>query len=222
MSDICDVVIVGAGFTGLVAGFVLSRQGYKVHIVESDDSAGGLAGTFNFSDGVKVEKFYHHWFVNDVYVPELINELGMEKDLLTLPTRTGMYFNGRIWKLSSPFDLLRFTPLSLIDRLKLGLLVIKVRNIKDWKSIEHLSIREWLESICGENVYRVVWEPLVSSKFSIYADTVSAVWMWKKLILRGGTRNDKGAEVLRYFKGGFGRVADKLVSEIKKSGGKSV
>ena len=220
MSDICDVVIVGAGFTGLVAGFALSKKGFKVHIIESTDSAGGLAGTFNFSDGVKVEKFYHHWFVNDLYVPELIKELGMEKDLLTLPTRTGMYFNGRIWKLSSPIDLLRFTPLSLIDRLRLGMLVIKVRNIKDWTSIEHLSIREWLESICGKNVYRVVWEPLVSSKFSIYADSVNAVWMWKKLVLRGGTRNDKGSEVLRYFKGGFGLLANAIVSEIENAGGR--
>lgn len=220
MSEISDVVIVGAGFTGLVAGFVLSKKGMKVHVLESSDSAGGLAGTFNFSDGVKLEKFYHHWFANDLLVPELIKELGMEKDLLTLPTKTGMYFNGRIWKLSSPIDLLRFTPLSFLDRLRLGMLVFKVRNIDDWKTIEHLSIREWLESICGKNVYRVVWEPLVSSKFSIYADTVNAVWMWKKLILRGGTRNDKGSEILRYFKGGFGRLADAIVYEIEKAGGK--
>lgn len=214
-----DVVIVGAGFTGLTAAYVLSKQGKRVHIVEADDAPGGLAGTFNFSDGVKVEKFYHHWFNNDVYVPELVKELGLDGDVILLPTRTGMYFNGRIWKLSTPLDLLRFRALSFIDRIRLGLLVLQVRRIKDWKTIEHLSIREWLEPLCGKSVYKVVWEPLITAKFSLFAEAVNAVWMWKKLVLRGSTRNDKGGEELAYFKGGFGRLAEELVAAIRRNGG---
>jgi len=214
-----DVVIVGGGFTGLTAAYVLSKQGQKVRVIESDSTPGGLAGTFEFSDGVKLEKFYHHWFNNDVYVPELVKELGMEGDVITLPTRTGMYFNGRMWKLSTPIDLLRFTALPFIDRIRLGLLVLQVRRIKDWQTIEHLSIREWLESLCGKSVYRVVWEPLITSKFSIYAEAVNAVWMWKKLVLRGSTRNDKGGEELAYFKGGFGRLAEAMVWAIESAGG---
>jgi protoporphyrinogen oxidase len=214
-----DVVIVGAGFTGLTAAYVLSKRGYRVRVIEADSNAGGLAGTFQFTDGVKLEKFYHHWFNNDVYVPGLVKELGMEGDVITLPTRTGMYFNGRMWKLSTPMDLLRFTALSFIDRIRLGLLVLQVRRIKDWRTIEHLSIREWLESLCGKSVYRVVWEPLITSKFSIYAEAVNAVWMWKKLVLRGSTRNDKGGEELAYFKGGFGRLAEAMVTAIESAGG---
>jgi protoporphyrinogen oxidase len=214
-----DVVIVGAGFTGLTAAYVLSKRGHKVRVIEADSTAGGLAGTFQFADGVHLEKFYHHWFNNDVYVPELVKELGMEGDVITLPTRTGMYFNGRMWKLSTPMDLLRFTALSFIDRIRLGLLVLQVRRIKDWRTIEHLSIREWLESLCGKSVYRVVWEPLITSKFSIYAEAVNAVWMWKKLVLRGSTRNDKGGEELAYFKGGFGRLAEAMVTAIEIAGG---
>lgn len=215
-----DVVIVGGGFTGLTAAYVLSKKGYSVRVIEADKTPGGLAGTFEFSDGVKLEKFYHHWFNNDVFVPELVKELGMEGDVITLPTRTGMYFNGRMWKLSTPLDLLRFTALSFIDRVRLGLLVLQVRQTKDWRLIEHLSIREWLEQLCGKKVYRVVWEPLIASKFSIYAEAVNAVWMWKKLVLRGSTRNGKGGEELAYFKGGFGRLAEAMVSQIENAGGK--
>lgn len=217
-----DVVIVGAGFTGLTAAYVLAKQGKKVQVVEADTTPGGLAGTFEFSDGVKLEKFYHHWFNNDVYVPELVKELGMEGDVILLPSRTGMYFHGRMWKLSTPLDLLRFKALSFVDRIRLGLLVFQVRRIKDWKTIEHLSIREWLESLCGKTVFRVVWEPLITSKFSVYAEAVNAVWMWKKLVLRGSTRNDKGSEELAYFKGGFGRLAEAMVVAIKKAGGEVI
>ncbi len=219
MTNKYDVVIVGAGFTGLTAGYMLSKQGYKVRVLESDRSPGGLAGTFEFSDGVQLEKFYHHWFNNDKFVPALVQELGMQGDVITLPTKTGMYFNGRMWRLSSPMDLLRFSALSLFDRIRLGLVVLQVRRVKDWHAIEHLSIREWLESLCGEKVYKVVWEPLVNSKFSKYAESVNAVWMWKKLVLRGSTRNDKGGEELAYFKGGFGRLAQAMVTSIRAAGG---
>ena len=215
-----DVVIVGGGFTGLTAAYELSKRGYSVNVVETDLTPGGLAGTFEFADGVKLEKFYHHWFNNDVHVPALVAELGMTGDVITLPSRTGMYFNGRMWKLSTPLDLLRFTALSLLDRIRLGLLVFQVRRIKDWRAIEHLSIREWLESLSGKNVYKVVWEPLINSKFAIYAEAVNAVWMWKKLVLRGSTRNDKGSEELAYFKGGFGRLAKAMVAAIETAGGK--
>lgn len=214
-----DVVIVGAGFTGLTAAYVLAKQGKRVKVIEADSTPGGLAGIFEFDDGVRVEKFYHHWFNNDVFVPEMVKELGLEGDVILLPTRTGMYFNGRMWKLSTPLDLLRFKALSLVDRIRLGLLVFQVRKIKDWKTIENLSIREWLEGMCGKSVYKVVWEPLINSKFSVYAEAVNAVWMWKKLVLRGSTRNDKGGEELAYFKGGFGRLAEALVSAIRANGG---
>lgn len=214
-----DVVIAGGGFTGLTAAYALAKQGKSVCVLEADHTPGGLAGTFEFGDGVTLEKFYHHWFNNDVYVPELVKELGMEGDVILLPTRTGMYFNGRMWKLSTPLDLLRFKALSLIDRIRLGLLVFQVRRIKDWKTIEHLSIREWLEQLAGKKVYKIVWEPLINSKFSVYAEAVNAVWMWKKLVLRGGTRNDKGGEELAYFKGGFGRLAEALAEGVRKYGG---
>lgn len=91
--------------------------------------------------------------------------------------------------------------------------------MKDWKKIEHLSVREWLEPLCGSKVYKVVWEPLLKAKFSIYSEEINAVWMWKKLALRGSTRNRKGGEQLAYFKGGFGRLSQVLVNAIEDLGG---
>lgn len=194
MSQHYDVAVVGGGFAGLAAAMTLARGGRRVVVLEADQRIGGLGGTFEFSDGVEVERFYHHWFTNDVFVPQLVDELGMTGDVVTMPSRTGMYLNGRIWKLSTPLDLLRFDALPFADRIRLGLSTLKVRRVKDWKSIEHLSIREWLTPLCGEKAYAQVWEPLVRAKFGKYADQVTAVWMWKKLVLRGSTRDSAGGE----------------------------
>lgn len=214
-----DVAIVGAGFTGLAAAYRLAKQGLKVRVVEAAEDAGGLAGTFEFADGTRIEKFYHHWFNNDYYVPKLVKELGHDSDIVTMPASNGMYFNSRLWNLTTPLDLLRFTALPFVDRIRLGLMVFQVRRIKDWKQIENLSVREWLEPIVGKNVYKVVWEPLIQSKFSVYAEKISAVWFWKKLVLRGSTRDKTGGEQLAYFKGGFGRLADIMVDAIRAAGG---
>jgi protoporphyrinogen oxidase len=152
-------------------------------------------------------------------VPELVATLGLSEDIVTMPSRTGMYLNGRIWSLSSPLDLLRFSALSLPDRVRLGLATLRVRRVRDWRAIEHLSIAEWLAPFCGERVYERVWAPLVNAKFGKYADEVSAAWMWKKLVLRGSTRGKGGSEQLSYFTGGFGRLAAAIGADIESRGG---
>jgi all-trans-retinol 13,14-reductase len=41
-----DVVIVGSGLGGLVSGYILSKNGYKVIIVEKNHQIGGCLQTF--------------------------------------------------------------------------------------------------------------------------------------------------------------------------------
>jgi protoporphyrinogen oxidase len=160
-----------------------------------------------------------HVGLSESELDALAKELGLDGEILTMATKTGMYFNGRKWRLSTPLDLLGFKPLSIFNRIRLGLLVFQVRRIKNWRTIEGLTIRQWLEPICGKTVFNIVWDPLIKAKFSIYAEQVNAVWMWKKLMLRGGTRNEKGEEELMYFRGGFGKLIEGMVEAIESAGG---
>jgi protoporphyrinogen oxidase len=215
-----DFIIVGAGFTGLTAGLILAKAGKKVCILEEDEEVGGLAQSFKFKDGVEVERFYHHWFTSDIWIDKLTKELNVQDQIQVLDSLTSLYFNGRPWKMSTPKDLLKFKELTLLNRFRLGFLLVQIRFVKDWRKIEHKSIREWLEPLCGAQVFKVIWEPLIDSKFGMYADEVSAVWMWKKLKLRGNSRNSKGVEQLRYYKSGFSGLANSIKSEIALNGGK--
>lgn len=191
-------------------------------VLEAGDTPGGLAGTFTFSDGVEVEKFYHHWFSSDIHIQELIEEMGLEESVLTLPSRTGMYLNRRHWKLASPKDLLAMTALPFWDRLRLGLSVLQARGSQDWRRLETLNVQEWLAPRCGERAFQTIWEPLLRAKFGSLADEVNAAWMWKKLALRGATRNRNGHEALLYFSGGFGALARFLTAKVEGLGGKVV
>jgi len=210
--------IVGAGYTGLTLGYYLAKAGHEVTLFEKDNQVGGLAGTFKVGN-TELEKFYHHWFTNDEHIMGLIKELGLEADIMIRPTRTGMYYANNFFKLSSPLDLLKFKPLPFISRIRLGFVVLAVRMVKDWRKLESKTAVEWLKGICGEKAYQVVWEPLLKGKFGRYAEQISAVWFWNKLKLRGGSRGEKGAENLAYFKGGFAQLANKVKEEINANGG---
>jgi protoporphyrinogen oxidase len=210
--------IVGGGFTGLTMGYYLAKAGWVVNIFEKDAEVGGLAGSFKV-EGENLEKFYHHWFTNDLHIMDLIKELNCEDHIIIRPTRTGMYYSNNFFKLSSPLDLLKFKPLNLVNRIRLGFVVLAVRTVKDWMKLERITAKDWLTKICGKQGYTVVWEPLLKGKFGRYAESVSAVWFWNKLKLRGGSRGEKGKENLAYYKGGFASLADSMMKEIHNMGG---
>lgn len=211
------VVIVGGGFTGLSAAYELARAGRRTILLEKEPVVGGLASGFQVGE-FTLERFYHHWFTNDVEVMDLIRDIDRADEVVFRPTRTGLYYANNVFRMSSPLDLLRFDPLSFIDRIRLGLLVLRVRRIRDWRSIEHLTAREWLIDLAGPEVFRVIWEPLLLGKFGPFADKVGAVWFWKKLALRGGSRAADGREMLAYYKGGFAELADALRRECERLG----
>ncbi len=148
-----------------------------------------------------------------------MRELGLSENLIIHKSRTGMYYANSIFRMSKPLDILRFTPLPFVDRIRLALLVVKARAVRDWRPLEKLTAREWLIKMSGQNVFRIIWEPLLRGKFGRYADSISAVWLWNKLRLRGSSRDRQGNEVLLYYRGGFGALAEDLAQRITEAGG---
>ncbi|MGW2602278.1 NAD(P)/FAD-dependent oxidoreductase [Streptomyces klenkii] len=206
-----DVIVVGAGFTGLSAALELAELGHTVRLLERDPDIGGLAGSFTVGDR-RLERFYHHWFASDEEMLRLCARLGIADLMEPHLTRTGMYYANSVYRLSKPLDLLRFAPLPLLDRLRLGLLTVRAQRVRDWRLLEHRTAEEWLVSLGGRRVYDVVWRPLLEGKFGDHAAEVGATWMWTKLHLRGGSRTRSGSETLYYLRGG----SDALLTALRK------
>ncbi|MBP1314844.1 NAD(P)/FAD-dependent oxidoreductase [Herbaspirillum huttiense F1] len=214
-----SVAVIGGGFTGLSAAYELAKAGASVAVLEAEEELGGLAAAFDV-EGEKLDRFYHHWFTNDLEVMHLIDEIGLSDKVTINPTNTGMYYANQFFKLSTPMDLLRFTPLGFFDRVRLGLLALRARRVKNWMELEDKTAEQWLKELGGESVFRVVWEPLLKGKFGeAAARKVSAVWFWNKLKLRGGSRGKGGEERLAYLKGGFVSIATRLAERITQAGG---
>ena len=212
--------IIGAGFAGLSAARDLTRAGHKVTVLEADAHVGGLAGSFTpAAGGEALDRFYHHWFTSDHDVMALVDELGLAGQVSREATLTGVYFNGATLRLSTPRDLLRFRALAPLDRLRLALLALRARRVRDWRALEGMTAAEWLRKMGGARVYDTLWAPLLRGKFGAHADQIGAVWMWNKLKLRGGSRGRDGSENLSYLRGSFARVAQAMADDIAAHGG---
>ncbi|WP_220140302.1 NAD(P)/FAD-dependent oxidoreductase [Kitasatospora acidiphila] len=212
-----DVVIVGAGFTGLSAALELAGQGLRCRVIEAAPEIGGLAGTFE-ADGHRLDRFYHHWFSSDHEMLELCARLGISHLLEAHETRTGVYYANNVYRLSAPLDVLRFAPLAISDRIRLGIMALRAQRVKHWRELESRTAEEWLISLGGRRVYEVVWRPLLEGKFGKYADQVGATWMWTKLHLRGGSRTKAGKETLYYLKGGCEALLSAFRSHLESLG----
>ncbi|MCE5258274.1 MAG: NAD(P)/FAD-dependent oxidoreductase [Chloroflexi bacterium] len=210
------VAIVGGGITGMSAADTLSARGVEVTIFEQEDVLGGLAGSF-LVNGVRLERFYHHLFTSDTAMVDLIYRLGLRDEFEWLPTNNS-YYAGRTYRLSTPLDLLRFTRISFLERIRLGILYLRSTSLGDWQPLEKLTARDWLIHQVGEHVYSAVWEPLIRAKFGSYADDISAVWIWNKLKLRGSSRGKGQEERLGYLRGGFGQALEAWEAELRSRG----
>jgi protoporphyrinogen oxidase len=214
-----NICIVGAGPTGLAAGYELAKKGHSVSIYDSEAEYARLLGTIQVGDK-KLEKFYHHIFTSYIDIIDLIDELDLSSELSWISAKNGIYLNNRLYPFSSPADLFLFKELCFTDRISLGILLLKAQLIKKWGNLEDITAKEWVIKHAGRNVYQKVWAPLLYSKFDQDADEISAAWLWNRIKLRGSTRSKTlKSELLGYLNGSFLVIYEKMASRIEELGG---
>ncbi len=214
------VGIVGAGATGLAAAYELTRQGHAVQVFERSPFLGGHASTFDVG-GTRLERGYHHWFTHDTDIVDLVIEIGLGDTIRWIDSTVGTLHGGTIYNFVTPIDLLKFKPLSLPDRLGLGLTTLYLQRQKNWRKYEGVAADEWLRKHGGRKPYDVFWGPMLRGKFGEdNYDQVSMAWVWGKINTRVKSRGKNMVrEMLGYPMGSFGEVFDVLADRIRAKDG---
>jgi protoporphyrinogen oxidase len=209
-----NIGIIGGGYTGLVAAYRLAKSGHKVTIFEGNAEVGGLASGFKIH-GENLEKAYHHLFKTDTDIINFAQEIGIGDKLKWHPSSVSIYYDNKIYPFVTPFDLLKFSPLNIFDRIRAGLVALYLQKDKNWKKFVKTSAYAWMKKWAGPNVTKVIWEPLLKGKFNRYFDKVSMAWLWARIHIRANSR-EKGLskEMLGYFENGFQTFTDALVKEL--------
>ena len=213
------VGIVGAGVAGLAAGYDLANAGHQVTIFESAPFVGGQASTIEISGG-RLERGYHHIFKNDTTIQEFMQELGLAHQMQWFPSSVGTYLNNNLYPTTTPLHLLRFNALSVTDRVRLGLAMLKLRRKRSWQDLETVTAAQWLIEQLGLNAYSTLWQPLLRGKFGKWHDSIGMPWFWAKIQTRFASRNRFGKELLGYPRNSFDEINWALQQQIINHGGK--
>lgn len=197
------IAVIGGGVAGLSCAWFLQQAGFEPTVFESASTPGGLASTLEIEPGVWLERFYHFICQPDVDLKRMVERLGLGHRLRWRETRMALFHGNTLHSFGTPLDLLRFSPLRPFDRLRVGLHVLKSRQLKDWHKLDGLTASDWLKQELGEDAYRVIWEPLLSMKFGEEHRQISAAWIWSRIARVAKSRQGVlGREQLGYLEGG--------------------
>lgn len=216
------VAVIGAGTGGLAAAHRLAVLGHQVDVYERWPGLGGQAATMEIGEGLRIERYYHVLFRTDGHIRALFDELGMPDELEWRPSSVAMFAEGSSHPFTSPLELLRYRPLSVIARLRMGLGVVKLqRRHRSVDAFESITARHWIERSMGLEVYRKVWGPLLRGKFGPRADDISMAWLWSKLMLRRELKGSEARrELLGYPRHSWESLWARLVTRIEEHGGR--
>lgn len=201
------VGIIGAGFTGLAAAVELVNKGVEVVIWEKEKSVGGLGGGFK-EEGWKwsLDRYYHHIFSGDKEVIEMAGKVGAEL-IWGLP-KSNSWIDDKEWQLDSAVSVLKFKPMSLWGRLRMGMGLAALKVIVNGEWLEKYRVVDVLPWLIGKEGYEKIWRKMLMAKFGKYVDQVSMSWFWARVAKR--------TQRLGYFKGGFENLAEKMAGHVKR------
>lgn len=194
--------IAGAGALGLTLALRLRQKGYKVTLIETAPSIGGQLATWQLGD-IVWDRHYHVIAPGDSRLRALLEELGIAHTLQMRPTRTGFFGGGRLYSLSSALEFLRFPLISLPQKFRLGLTILRAASLRNLAPYETQTSLQWLMRWSGPAVVDKLWSPLLQSKFGVEYQQLSAAFIIRTIQRMFGARQGGGQEQFGYVQGGY-------------------
>ncbi|HUL97994.1 MAG TPA: FAD-dependent oxidoreductase, partial [Mycobacterium sp.] len=214
------IALIGGGLMGLALARQLCRQGHAVTVFEREKQLGGLA-TYHDYGPFFWDRFYHVILPSDTHLLGFLRDIGLGEQLHWAKTRTGFYVDETFYSMSSSLEFLRFPPLPLWSKARLAATILYCARIEDWKSLERITVEDWLRKVCGRRTFEKLWRPLLLAKLGEHYRRVSAVFIWS-YIKRMYSARDSSAqkETLGYVSGGYKTVFDRVEQLVAAAGGR--
>lgn len=171
-----DVAIIGAGPAGLTAGYLLTKQGKTVAIIEQDETyVGGISRTVEY-DGYRFDIGGHRFFSKSQQVVDLWNEI-LPDDFIQRPRMSRIYYEGKFYS----YPLRAFEALSNLGILRstacmASYLWYKAFPIKDVKSFE-----DWTTNQFGQKLYSIFFKTYTEKVWGMPCDEMSADWAAQRI-----------------------------------------
>jgi protoporphyrinogen oxidase len=229
-----DVVIIGAGISGLATAWSLVEKGYNVTILEKNDFAGGMCASFKHNDFV-LDYGPHKLYSQLPGMMQKFKDLIGESDTLTVKKKNslrlvGKYFNFPI----NPVQMLKsIGPSTVLAGTKAGFGYAKavakgVIARKEPETYEEYFMKGFgkagYELIFKDYAWKVWGDPSkLSEEIGRKRTPVPSIFKLVAGVISGSkNKPDVSAEFFYYPKKGVGVICDSMRKKIEEKGGKII
>ncbi len=199
---------------GLTLAWRMAGEGYRVSVVEAAAELGGLTSAWRLNE-VTWDRFYHVILLSDLALRQLLRELDLEKEIRWVETKTGFYSGGKFYSMSNSLEFLKFPPLNLYEKIRLGGTIFCGSKMKNWKKMEGIPVEKWLRRWSGNSTFEKIWRPLLKAKLGDAYQRVSASFIWSYITRMYRARNSGlKKEMFGYVPGGYARILATFVEKL--------
>lgn len=210
--------VVGGGMLGLALARRLRQHGRRVTVLESAPRLGGLAAAWDLG-GVTWDKHYHVILLSDSHVHDLLADLELADEFVGVETKTGFYTGGRLHSMSNALEFLRFPPLGLLGKFRLGLTIFRASKLRDGRQLERITVADWLTRWSGRKTFEQIWRPLLRSKLGEGYKDASAAFIWATIArMYAARRSGLKKELFGYVRGGYARILGRFAEVLTADG----
>ena len=171
-----DVAIIGAGPAGLTAGYLLTKAGLSVAIIEKDPHyVGGISRTVEH-EGYRFDIGGHRFFSKSKQVVDLWNEI-LPDDFIQRPRMSRIYYEGKFYS----YPLRAFEALWNLGLWRSTLCMISFAKAQLFPRREVKSFEDWTTNQFGFKLYSIFFKTYTEKVWGMPCDEMSADWAAQRI-----------------------------------------
>lgn len=223
------MVIVGAGPSGLAAGWELIQKGQEVLILEQENEVGGLCRTFDFN-GYKFDFGGHRFFTKQKEVQKFWEGI-LGDEFLTRQRLSRIYYQKNFFLYPIKLgDALK--KLGLVESFLIGVSLIWVRIKKLWATKKETTFEDWVVARFGKRLFNHFFKSYTEKVWGISVKELGADWAAQRMknisllrVLKNALIKPQPGQIkswieeFQYPKYGPGTLYNKVADIIKEKGG---
>jgi protoporphyrinogen oxidase len=171
-----DVAIIGAGPAGLTAGYLLTKAGKRVAIIEKDPTyVGGISRTVEHQ-GYRFDIGGHRFFSKSQQVVDLWNEI-LPDDFIQRPRMSRIYYEGKFYS----YPLRAFEALWNLGILRSTACMASYAWAKLLPSRDIKSFEDWTSNQFGKKLYSIFFKTYTEKVWGMPCNEMSADWAAQRI-----------------------------------------
>jgi protoporphyrinogen oxidase len=173
---ILDAVIIGAGPAGLTAGYLLTKSGHDVHIIEKDEKyVGGISRTVEHN-GYRFDIGGHRFFSKSSEVTQLWNEI-LPDDFIERPRMSRIFFGGKFYS----YPLKAFEALTNLGIFTSAACVLSYLKWRAFPHKETKTFEQWVTNAFGKRLFSIFFETYTEKVWGMKCNEISADWAAQRI-----------------------------------------